>query len=113
MSLVEKAAAITNEPLKITVTIVSIILSEAAKFNYRCYKVMVPDERPRYNLTSYATQKYSSVSNRRDCFRTVNCPAMHRQLLCICVQTLIRCCYRSMTTCSKAKPASMSCHILF
>jgi hypothetical protein len=62
MSLVEKAAAVTNGSFKVNETLVPVILSEAAKFNYKCYKVMVPDERSRYNLASYATRKYSSVT---------------------------------------------------
>jgi hypothetical protein len=62
MSLVEKAAAVTSESVKINETLVSVILSETAKFNYKCYKVMVPDERSGYTLVSYATQKYSSVT---------------------------------------------------
>ena len=62
MSLVEKAAAVTHGSVKINETSVSIVLSEAAKFNYECYKVMFPDERSRYTLASYAPQKYSSVT---------------------------------------------------
>jgi hypothetical protein len=38
---------------------------------------------------------------------------MHRQLLCICLQILIRLCYRSLTNCSKTKPASSTCNLLF
>jgi len=62
MSLVEKVAAVTHGSVKINETLVSIILSEAAKFNYNCYKVMVPDERSGYTLASHATQKHSSVT---------------------------------------------------
>jgi hypothetical protein len=56
MSLVEKAAAVTRGSVKINEALFSIILSKAANFNYKCYKIMVPDERSVYILTSYTTQ---------------------------------------------------------
>jgi hypothetical protein len=62
MSPVEKAATVTHGSVKINETLVSTIFSEAAKFNYECYKFIVPDERSGYIPASYATQKYYSVT---------------------------------------------------